>query len=69
MVRFSKLLKSYLDTDHLTIEIVNGIDSNDKIIQEAKDIISLILQNLGDDATQPGGSMGSFDLAANHGFR
>jgi len=49
-VRFSKLLKSYLDTDHLTIEIVNGIDSNDKIIREAKDIISLILKNLGEDA-------------------
>lgn len=49
-VRFSKLLKNYLDTDHLTIEIVNGIDSNDKIIREAKDIISLILQNVGEDA-------------------
>ncbi len=49
-VRFSNLLKSYLDTDHLTIEIVNGIDSNDKIIREAKDIISLILQNVGEDA-------------------
>jgi len=49
-VRFSNLLKSYLDTDHLTLEVVNGIESNDKIIQKAKGIISLILQNVGEDA-------------------
>lgn len=49
-IRFNKLLKSYLDTDNLTIEVVNDIESNDKIIQEAKSFISLILQNVGEDA-------------------
>jgi cell wall-associated protease len=50
IIRFNNLLKSYLGVEVLTPEEVREIDSTDPTINQAKGMISMIFQNVGDEA-------------------
>ena len=49
MVRFSRLMKAYLDTDKLSAELLKTVDSKDEVISLGKGMLLTIYQNLGKD--------------------
>ena len=49
LIRFSSLMKAYLDTDELTADLLREVESKDEVISLGKGMLLTIYQNIGED--------------------